>query len=251
MTLGVSAIPVLSGAWAVKDKKKMKGAITSVLKTANSIAIPAGIAMAILAEPVLRILYVGTNAEASITISAPFVAIYGYAAILLSISTPITNMLQAIGRADVPVKALLIGATAKIICNYTLVGIPAINIKGAPIGTLVCYAYIVCHNLVVLLKETRVRLNWVDILIKPLGSGIVTGLATWGTYALFMHILPEGNIHSRNANFTWAALIAMVIFLVVWFATLLAFRVLNKNNIKNLPGGEKMSRKLEKRGLIH
>ena len=160
-------------------------------------------------------------------------------------------MLQAIGRADVPVKALLIGATAKIICNYTLVGIPAINIKGAPIGTLVCYAYIVCHNLVVLLKETRVRLNWVDILIKPLGSGIVTGLATWGTYALFMHILPEGNIHSRNANFTWAALIAMVIFLVVWFATLLAFRVLNKNNIKNLPGGEKMSRKLEKRGLIH
>lgn len=119
MTLGVSAIPVLSGAWAVKDQDKMKGAITSVLKTANAIAIPAGIAMAILAEPILKVLYVGTNAEASISISAPFVAIYGYAAILLSISTPITNMLQSIGRADVPVKALLIGATAKIICNYT------------------------------------------------------------------------------------------------------------------------------------
>lgn len=251
MTLGVSAIPVLSGAWAVKDQDKMKGAITSVLKTANAIAIPAGIAMAILAEPILRVLYVGTNAEASITISAPFVAVYGYAAILLSISTPITNMLQSIGRADVPVKALLIGATAKIICNYTLVGIPAINIKGAPVGTLVCYGYIVCHNLVVLLKETKVKLNWKDILLRPLASGAVTGLATWGAYKLFMAILPVGNPHTRNANFTWATLIAIVIFLVFWFGSLIAFRVLTKDNVKSLPKGEKIAKRLEKRGLLH
>lgn len=251
MTLGVSAIPVLSGAWAVKDQDKMKGAITSVLKTANAIAIPSGIAMAILAEPILRVLYVGTNAEASITISAPFVAVYGYAAILLSISTPITNMLQSIGRADVPVKALLIGATAKIICNYTLVGIPAINIKGAPVGTLVCYAYIVCHNLIVLLKETKVKLNWKDILLRPLASGAVTGLATWGSYELMMAVLPAGNIHSRNANFTWATLIALVIFVIFWFGSLLAFRVLTSENVKNLPRGEKIAKRLEKRGLLH
>lgn len=251
MTLGVSAIPVLSGAWAVKDQDKMKGAITSVLKTANAIAIPSGIAMAVLAEPILRVLYVGTNAEASITISAPFVAIYGYAAILLSISTPITNMLQSIGRADVPVKALLIGATAKIICNYTLVGIPAINIKGAPVGTLVCYGYIVCHNLVVLLKETKVKLNWKDILLRPLASGAVTGLATWGAYKLFVTILPAGNPHSRNAGFTWATLIALVVFLIFWFGSLLAFRVLTRDNVKSLPHGEKIAKRLEKRGLLH
>lgn len=251
MTLGVSAIPVLSGAWAVKDQDKMKGAITSVLKTANAIAIPAGIAMAILAEPILKVLYVGTNAEASISISAPFVAIYGYAAILLSISTPITNMLQSIGRADVPVKALIIGATAKIICNYTLVGIPAINIKGAPVGTLVCYGYIVCHNLVVLLKETKVKLNWKDILLRPLASGAVTGLATWGSYKLFVTILPVGNPHSRNAGFTWATLIALVVFLMFWFGSLLAFRVLTRDNINSLPHGEKIAKRLEKRGLLH
>ncbi len=250
MTLGVSAIPVLSGAWALRDKKKMKGAITSVLKTANVIAIPAGIAMAILAEPMLRILYVGTNAEASITISAPFVAIYGWFAILLSISTPITNMLQSIGRADVPVKSLLVGAILKIVLNFTLVGIPSINIKGAPIGTLVCYAYIVARNLYTLLKETKVRLNWKDILLKPLLSSAVTGLATWGTYELFMRILPAGAAGSRNANFTWATLIALVVFVIFWFGTLLLFRVLSKSDVEGLPKGEKIAKKLEKTGLL-
>ncbi|MBQ9067404.1 MAG: polysaccharide biosynthesis C-terminal domain-containing protein, partial [Clostridia bacterium] len=250
MTLGVSAIPVLSGAWATKDKDKMKGAISSVYKTANILAIPAGLAMAALAEPVLRILYVGTNAEASITISAPFVAVYGITALLLSISTPTTNMLQAIGRADVPVKSLLIGATAKIVCNFILVGIPSINIKGAPAGTILCYLIIVANNVRVLMKETKVKIDWKDVLLKPVLSGGVTGLATWGAYELFVRILPQGNWGTRNASYTWATLIAIVVFLVVWFGTLLAFKVLSRQDVESLPKGEKIAKKLENHGLI-
>ena len=52
MTLGLSAIPVLSGAWATKDHVKMKSAIQTVLKTATLLAVPTGFVMAVLAEPV-------------------------------------------------------------------------------------------------------------------------------------------------------------------------------------------------------
>ncbi len=250
MTLGLSAIPVLSGAWATKDQEKMRSSISTVLKTSTLLAVPTGFVMAVLAEPILRILYTGTNAESSISISAPFIAIYGIFALLLSISTPITNMLQAIGRADVPLKALAIGASLKIICDFTLCGIPTINIKGAPVGTIVCYIYIVTHNLIVLLRQTKVKINWKSVFWKPFAAGAFSGGVAWAVYQFFMHVLPAGAPGSRMANFTWATLIALTVSILSWIVFLGLIHVLNRQDIESLPKGKKIAKVLEKLHVI-
>ena len=250
MTLGLSAIPVLSGAWATKDQEKMRSSISTVLKTATLLAVPTGFVMAVLAEPILRILYTGTNAESSISISAPFIAIYGVFALLLSISTPITNMLQAIGRADVPLKALAVGASLKIICDFTLCGIPTINIKGAPVGTIVCYIYIVTHNLIVLLRQTKVKIDWKNVFWKPFTAGALSGGVAWGVYQFFMHVLPAGAPGSRFANFTWATLIALTVSILAWVVFLGLVHVLNRQDIESLPKGKKIAKVLEKVHII-
>ena len=250
MTLGLSAIPVLSGAWATKDQEKMRSSISTVLKTATLLAVPTGFVMAVLSEPILRILYTGTNAESSIPISAPFIAIYGVFALLLSISTPITNMLQAIGRADVPLKALAVGASLKIICDFTLCGIPTINIKGAPVGTIVCYIYIVTHNLIVLLRQTKVKIDWKNVFWKPFTAGALSGGVAWGVYQFFMHVLPAGAPGSRFANFTWATLIAFTVSILAWVVFLGLIHVLNRQDIESLPKGKKIAKILEKVHII-
>lgn len=250
MTLGVSALPVLSGAWATRNKKKMGSTISLVLKTTNLIAIPAGLVMGFLAEPVVRILYVGSKTESSIPIAAPFVAVYGFFALILAVSTPVTNMLQAIGRADVPVKTLLIGSAVKFICNFVLVGIPSVNIKGAPVGTILCYIIIVFLNLYVLLKETGVRINWYKVFIKPLAAGGIAGISSKVLYEIFVRILPEGAPGSRHAGFTYATLIGVLGAVVIWVVLLAAFKVLNRRDILQLPGGKKLAMKMEKRGLL-
>ena len=250
MTLGLSAIPVLSGAWATKDQEKMRSSISTVLKTATLLAVPTGFVMAVLSEPILRILYTGTNAESSIPISAPFIAIYGVFALLLSISTPITNMLQAIGRADVPLKALAVGASLKIICDFTLCGIPTINIKGAPVGTIVCYIYIVTHNLIVLLRQTKVKIDWKNVFLKPFTAGALSGGVAWGVYQFFMHVLPAGAPGSRFANFTWATLIAFTVSILAWVVFLGLIHVLNRQDIESLPKGKKIAKILEKVHII-
>ena len=250
MTLGLSAIPVLSGAWATKDQEKMRSSISTVLKTATLLAVPTGFVMAVLSEPILRILYTGTNAESSIPISAPFIAIYGVFALLLSISTPITNMLQAIGRADVPLKALAVGASLKIICDFTLCGIPTINIKGAPVGTIVCYIYIVTHNLIVLLRQTKVKIDWKNVFLKPFTAGALSGGVAWGVYQFFMHVLPAGAPGSRFANFTWATLIALTVSILAWVVFLGLIHVLNRQDIESLPKGKKIAKILEKVHII-
>ena len=250
MTLGLSAIPVLSGAYAIKDKEQMKGAIQTVLKTATLLAVPAGLCMAVLAEPILKIFYIGGNAEASISITTPYVQVFGIFALLLSISTPITNMLQSVNRADVPVKSLCVAAGVKIISNLILVSIPVINIKGAPVGTILFYCIIIFLNLRTLLKETQVKINWYDTFGKPILAGGTAALACWGTYVLFEHILPAGAAGSRNAGFTYATIIAAIVAVAVWVVALFLFKVLSKDFVEGLPKGKKIAKILEKRGLI-
>ena len=250
MTLGVSAIPVLSAAWATKDTSKAQSAIQSVIKTATLLAVPAGFCMAVLAKPILQIMYLSTNSTATITIAYPFVAIFGFFAIILAVSTPITNMLQAIGRADVPVKSLIVGATIKIVCNYILVGIPEINIKGAPIGTVLCYIYIVSSNLFVLIKETHSHLDWKDCFIKPFVVGALSGGVAYGSYMLFTQILPAGNVASRFNGSTLSCVIAIILAILIWLILLIAFKVMSKSDILMLPKGEKIVKRLEKYGLI-
>lgn len=250
MALGLSAIPVLSGAWATKDAAKMKSAIQTVLKTTALLAVPTGFVMAALSEPVLRILYIGTNAESTITISAPFVAVYGIFALILSVSTPITNMLQAIGRADVPLKALLIGALLKIGFDFTLCSIPTFNIKAAPVGTIVCYLYIVTHNLIVLLKETKVKVDWGKVIVRPSIAGMLAGGVAYVSYLFFVRILPEGAPGSRMAGFTWATLIALVLSVLFWLLFLGIFKVLSKSDIESLPKGKKIAKVLAKLHVI-
>ena len=106
--------------------------------------------------------------------AASVLVILGIAAIFTSTSTPLCSMLQAVGRVDLPVKLLSVGVIIKIILNYTLVGIPAINIQGAGVGTLVCYVFITFFSLCIFCcKEAHVRPDMVSIFLKPLAAAVI------------------------------------------------------------------------------
>lgn len=233
MTLGVSAIPVLAAAYSTSDHEKMQGAIRTVIKTATLLAVPAGFVMAAISLPMLRVLY---PLSKTVDISAPYVAIFGGFALFLAVSTPINNMLQAVGRADVPVKSLLVGATVKIICNFVLVGNPEINIKGAPIGTVLCYIVIVLNNLLVLLKVTGCKLDWTDCLIKPIMVGTLAGGASFLFVYLFTPYLASGLV----------CIVSLIAAIFVWLISLMLFKVLTKSYILSLPKGQKIAKVLEK-----
>ncbi len=247
MTLGVSAIPVLSGAYATKDKEKIADAVNTVVKTAAVLAVPAGLVMAALAKPALRILYPSSQ---SIDISAPFIVIYGIAALLLAISTPINSMLQAIGRPDIPVKTLLVSAVVKIFLNYALVGNPVINVMGAPIGTVAFYLINVANNLMWLLRLTDVRLNVYKTIIKPCIAGIIAGAAAMLSNYIILYKIFDC---SEKLTFTPAltsCIISILFAIFIWTISLGVFKVLSKNGVLSLPKGEKIAKVLAKMKVL-
>lgn len=250
MTLGVSAIPVISAAMAKKDMKNVNATVNTVFRTTMLIALPAGAGFFALSEPILSLLYNGTENQSGIAVAAPVLALYGLMMPILTLSSPLTNILQAIGRADVPAKSLALGCVFKIGLNYILIGIPSINIKGAVFGTAFFYLLCIFYNYIVLKKETGVKIELKTVIVKPLISAVLCGASAWGVYRLLSSVLTFGDMSGRLNGQSLACLISIGVAVVVYAISVLLMKTLVKDDILMLPKGEKITEILEKYKLI-
>ena len=246
-TLGMSAIPVLAEAWTLKNKLLIRSSIESVMRVAMLISLPCGIGMAILSEDLLNIMY---GASDSVSISATVMAIYGCFTFIMAAATPLINMLQAIGRADVPMKSVGIAAVVKVVVNFILVGIPGVNIIGAIIGTFCFYIITVSINMNALIKETDVKLNYKSVFFKPLFCAAMCGFGAWAVSGLCRNFMPAFEFGSRISTSTVAAIIGIVAAVIVYVLALLFTKTIVRDDVKMLPKGEKICKILEKYDLI-
>ena len=248
--LGVSALPALAAAWVVKNKKATRSTIETVLRVGMLIALPAGIGMASLATPILTILYGRGSSSDAISVIAPIMAAYGFATGIIAISTPTTNMLQAIGRADIPVKSVVVASVCKILCNFILVGNPKLNIYGAVVGTILFYVIIVTCNMASLLRISKVHVRWSSVFLKPLICAVLCGVTAYATNGLLNRIFPADTSKSILNMGTISALIAIALAAIVYLISLLLIKGVAKEDISVIPKGEKIAKVLEKYGLL-
>ena len=250
MALGISAIPALSAAWAIKNRDEICISVESVIRVILLISFPAGIGMAVLSEPILSLLYSRGESAAAIPITAPILTAYGFSVFIMALSTPMTNMLQAIGKPMVPLKALTVGAVAKIIINYVLVGIPSININGAVVGTIACYVIILGISLWSLIRTTGVKINIVSVAVKPLICAALCGGSAFVSYSLLNRFISFGSADSIMNSKTLSTFIAIGIAAVIYLISLLLIKGIAKDDIIMLPKGEKIAKTLEKYGFL-
>ncbi len=246
-TLGMSAIPVLAEAWTLKNKLMIRSSIESVMRVAMLISLPAGIGMAILSKDLLNIMY---GVSDSVTISATVMALYGCFTFIMAAAQPLINMLQAIGRADVPMKAVGFAAVAKVVVNFILVGIPGVNILGAIIGTFCFYIITVSYNLNALIRETGVKLSYKSVFFKPLVCAMMCGVGAWAVSGICRNVMPAFEFGSRISSSTVSAVIGIVVAVIIYVLALLFTKSIVRDDVKMLPKGEKICKVLEKYDLI-
>lgn len=241
MSLGISVIPLLAAAWSQKDKESSKKNIESVLRITMLIGMPAGFGMAALSTPIMELLY-GSKQPGLVDIAGPILFAYALPMAFYAVSTPLTNMLHAVNRMDIPLKSMVLGSLAKIILNYILVGNPSINISGAPISSFACYAIIVIYNLVALSKETGIKVNFVSTVFKPMFSGLLCGGAAYLVYWIVNGKLEIGNTISTVISIGCGA--------IIYFISLLLIKGFARDDVEMLPKGKKIAKVLEKVGLL-
>ncbi len=236
LTFGISALPLITSAWALRDKRRLKSTVSLVLRITMLVATPCGIGLAVLARPIMRMVYDDVTAQ----VAGPMLEVMGIAVIFICLVAPINAMLQAVGRADIPAKIVLVGGAVKLLLNTTLVLNPYINIMGSAYSTLACYVVMVVLSLIALLRVVRVRLKWRGIFLKPLFSGVLCGVAAWAANGLLARIMPG----------TVATILAILIAGIVYVLLLLLLGAFTREDILMLPKGQKIAQILEKRGWI-
>lgn len=230
--ISISALPNITSLWAKGDKGKLKVGMESVIKMAALFAFPAGFGISAISVCISVLLY-GT--DPSSTIIADVLVPLGIAGAFSALTTPISSMLQAIGRADIPVKLLLIGMGIKAVLNYILPGIPEINIMGAAIGTLCCYLFLVIGEIICLCKAAGIKLDLSDAILKPFFAAVFCAASAYATMGFMIKVI---GIAGRTEALL-ISLISIIMAAAIFIISLIILGGIKKSDIMSLIKGKK------------
>lgn len=236
--IGVSLLPAVSAAWATHSQAALERNVASALRVASMIAMPAGIGISTMAEPIMRLLYFSKPME--VAAIAPALRLMGISAVFVALTLPVNAILQAVGRAELPMKLLLWGGLMKLALNYFMVAVPQLNIRAAPVGTLFCYAFVLAVSLSALIHTTGVRLSISGIFGKPLFAALCCGVTARATYLLLLSTCQEA------VSTLFGVAVGGFFYLVVLIFT----KTVTKIDILMLPNAEKFINILEKHKLL-
>jgi stage V sporulation protein B len=181
--LCAAVLPLISAAAARKSKSDVKHGIDFALKTCYLIAIPSAVGLAVLSTPIFTIF--GSRFAGG----APLMEIGSIILIMMAVVQIQTTILQGIGKIYQATAYLILGLIVKIAANYFLIAMPAINIKGAIIGTVLGYLLPLLLNRRLIMKSMRVPFSIIVPSLKPLMASIIMGLWSYFVYNILYLIL--------------------------------------------------------------
>ncbi len=234
VALSISIVPAIANALAGNNLLKAKATTESALRLTVLFSLPAGMGLFLLSGPIVELIYRDVGAE-------NILQILGIAVLFVSIVLVTNAMLQASGKVMIPVRNMLIGGVSKVLINYFVLGMPEVNINGAPIGTTVCYLIITVLNLIEVRKVTKAEYHFVDFVIKPFISAISMGVAVVFTYNQLMLYLQSNSQATIGAIFVGANIYGLM---------LLAIGAIKKEDILIMPKGKAILKLLNKFGLM-
>lgn len=235
MALAMSLVPAISSCHKRKDREGLKYNTELSMRIATMIGMPCAVGIAVLAEPILLLLYSSRHDEAVNV--APAFAILGIGIIFVSMVQCIAGTLQGIGKQNIPVINMCIGIVIKIVITYFLVSIEALNIKGAAIGTLIAYVIVAVLNIEATKKYTGAKFDIMLTYVRPGISTAVMGLAAWLVY----YVVFGGGEGNKIA-----CLVSILIAAFVYFVMIFATKSITREELASIPGGTKIARLIDR-----
>jgi len=234
ISLSASLVPAISEAMALNNIKLASERAQLGVRIALMFAIPAAVGLFILATPVSILLY--KNQEAGIPLS-----ILAWGIIFLSLQQTTTGILQGVGKAAIPVYNLLLGALSKIIANFILTAIPAVNIRGAAFGTVLGYAVASLLNFAAAMRYSGMRLDFGKMIIRPGISALFMGAFVNYSFKLFL---------AKGVGQNLSTLFSIAIGVTIYILSLLLVGGIEESELLALPFGERLARIVKKINIL-
>ena len=274
--IGYSLVPMISA--MIVQKEDTTRVITSSLKTAAILSMPCTVGLAVLSKPILILIYGNesiragyeailndpmstkeeveevteilsdskymsmlTDATSSADIAAPLLSILAISSFLVCMLAITNSILQANKKPYLPLVSMLIGAGAKVLASFLLIGNEGIGVYGAPISTDICYVIVVLCNFYFCARYANFRPSVGKIFVKPLIASALCGATALGAYTLLMNVVG----YSRML-----AVPAIAAAAVVYLIAILLLGALEREDFEFIPMGRKLLKVLDKFKLV-
>lgn len=254
--IALSILPAMTAAITGGRNTETRGYIHSSIRISGIIAIPSAFGLAVLARPVIQMIYFGSLTKEitllngttvmPIDVGAASLSILSFGIVFLSLMSTTNALLQSFGKNFRPVISIGIGILLLMVTETVLIGIPAVGIYGAPIASLICYFTATVLNMRALRKVSGMKLDPVRLFGKPTFCAALCAVAAWGGYSLAKLFISESTRMGNIALFIFGVVPGVAVYVV----SMLVLGGITPSEVKLLPFGNRIAGFLTRRGLL-
>ncbi len=225
--MATALIPGISGDYARKDLKGAGRKVAKAMKVTMLISIPAAVGLAVLAKPVMLVLY---PQKESIDLSSSLLAALSVSVIFYAMSTLSNAVLQSIGRLNSPV---INAAVALVIQTGALAGmLYGLDEKYGSyyyVLAIIIYSFLMCLlNSISIRKHLGYRQEADRTFFRPALAAGIMGAAAYGVYQ-GLYLLFHINII--------ALAFAVAVAVLVYFALIVMMGAVTRDELLSMPKG--------------
>jgi len=220
--IGISLVPAISSAFSRKNALLVKRTTNNALKFSAILAFGSAFGLFSISERILMLFF--PRDPAGVECATPLLEIVSFALISVGLTNITAAVLQSIGKSYLPVISVAVGTAIKTLTTLILVGVPEINVAGAPIATNIAYPVMMVMNFYFIWKHLGIVPDIISVFIKPLAGGIVCMIGTKLSIHIFDLFLPK----------IFSLFLAIFCAVVTYFAFLLIIKLVTINEIKSI-----------------
>lgn len=233
IAFATALVPSISSSMARGDKEGASKRISFSILISILIGLPCTVGMMIFSQQILELLFPkATNGSILLQMSAITI-------IFSVLAQTINGALQGLGKIMTPAITSTIGLITKLIINIWLIQIPEIGVYGAVIGSIINNIVAFALSYIVLAKTVKLDMKFTKCVIKPLIATLIMGICSY-----YIYLLIQGIISARIAT-----IIAIIIAIIVYALSLIALKILDKEEMNMIPYGTKIVKFLETVGI--
>jgi len=233
-SVGAAAIPGISAAVAKNDRTNITARTNLAVRMAMVICVPSAFGIGIFADQIIKVLFPSSTSGA-LLLQVGFISV-----VFLALNQICTAVLQGMGQMKIPVMAAVVGCLVKIVFNYILIGIPQVNILGAVIGTIACYAVASPINMYFAYKFTGAMPDYIGVFAKPIICSTLMSMVCYVSYFVLYYIIGMNLV---------ALAISVLVGMGFYFLAMAICGGIGKSDFASIPMGDKMLQLLYRIGI--
>lgn len=225
-------VPYITAARAGGRSGEAERIITTAIRVAAILALPASFGMSLLARPILSVVFLG-DADMALSAGGPL-SILALSIFPLAMLAVTNASLQACGRQGDPIVSMSAAVAVKLASLFFFT--PRVGALGAPLSTLFFYVTAILLNFFFLFRCVSLRPDVQHGFLLPLLGALSAAAGAYGVYGFAETRLPEAV----------ALLLALVFAVLLYGFVIFPGGCITREDLSFLPLGGRIGKRLQK-----